>query len=82
MPSETEASTARAMERTCRLALAVASQDNDEIAAVVEEVTAEPGAAPLLLTTMAGTIASMMAEVSGANWRRAMEETIAAVRGS
>lgn len=77
------ATTNEAMIWTCRLALAVAEQDQAEIAAVVDEVTAAgPEAPPLLLTTMAGTIASLMAERAGANWRVALEQTLAAVRGS
>lgn len=77
------ATTNEAMIWTCRLALAVAEQNEDEIKAVVDEVTAAgPEAPPLLLTTMAGTIASMMAERSGANWRQAIRETLIAVRGS
>lgn len=76
------ATTQEAMVWTCRLALAVASQDEAEIEAIVDEVTAVPGGPPLLLTTMAGTIAGMMAENAGANWRKALEATLASVRGS
>ena len=77
----TDAETARAMVWTCRLALAVAEQDGAKIQAVVEECNEVPGGQPLLLVTMAGTIASMMSELSGANWRQAMQETIKSVGG-
>lgn len=76
------ATTNEAMVWTCRLALAVASQDEDEIAGIVDEVTAVPGGPPLLLTTMAGTLAAMMAENAGANWRQALEATLVSVRGN
>lgn len=77
------ATTDEAMVWTCRLALAVAEQDEAEIKAIVDEVTAAgPGAAPLLLTTMAGTLAAMMQNHTGPNWRKAMRNVIAAVRGS
>jgi hypothetical protein len=76
------ATTDEAMVWTCRLALAAAEQDEAEIRAVVDEATAVPGGPGLLLTTMAGTIAALMADKSGNNWRQAIRETLAAVRGS
>lgn len=76
------ATTNEAMVWTCRLALAVAGSDEAEIKAVVDEAMAVPGGPSLLLTTMAGTLAAMMAETSGQNWRQAMEAVIVSVRGS
>ena len=71
--------TAKSMVWTCRLALAVAEQDEAEINAVVAEAMATPGGPSLLLTTLAGTLAAMMQEVSGPNWRQAMRATLSAV---
>ncbi len=72
--------TAESMVWTCRLALAVAEQDQDEINAVVAEAMAFPNGPSLLLTTMAGTIAAMMKDSTGPNWREAMRATLSAVR--
>lgn len=73
-------STDAAMVWTCRLALAVAEQDKAEIEAVLGEAMAKPDGTALLLTTMAGTIASLMSEWSGANWRRALTDSIQAMQ--
>lgn len=82
MPVATDPATAKAMVWTCRLALAVAEQDDASIKAIVAEVEDEPDGGSLLLTTMAGTIASMMQELAGSNWRQAMRATVDSVRGS
>lgn len=76
------ADTTDAMVWTCRLALAVAEQDQAEIEDVVAEAMAAPDGPSLLLTTLAGTVASLMAEQTGNNWRQAIRETLVAVRGS
>ena len=76
------ADTTDAMVWTCRLALAVAEQDEGEINAVVAETMAVPGGPSLLLTTMAGTVASLMSEQTGTNWRLAIRETLVSLRGS
>lgn len=76
------ATTDEAMVWTCRLALAVAERDEAEITAIVAEVTAAgPEAPPLLLTTMAGTLAALMQDQTGPNWRNAMRNVVAAVQG-
>ncbi len=76
------ATTNEAMVWTCELALAVAGQDQAEINRIVDEVTAVPGGPPLLLTTMAGTLAAMTSQTSGPNWRKGLEATIAELKGS
>ena len=76
------ATTEQAMSWTCRLALAVAESDQAEVEAVVAEAMATPNGPSMLLTTMAGTLASLMGEITGPNWRKAMRATVDAVRVS
>jgi len=76
------ATTDQAMVWTCRLALAVSDQGVQEIEDVLQEAMAVPGGPSLLITTMAGTISSLMAEQTGTNWREAIQATLSELQRS
>lgn len=69
-----------AMLWTCRLALAVASQDQVEVDAVIAEASQTPEGPTLLLTNLAGTVAALMHDKAGANWRVALAATVDSLR--
>lgn len=71
-----------AMLQACRLALAVAEQDEDAVRGVIEEAAQTPAGPTLLLTTLAGTCASLMQEKAGTNWRAALLGVIQGLEAS